>query len=407
MKFYWPILWLGIAIAGACPAQPIWPFDRVLQATLQSHPALMAKRATQTAAQADQRGAQWQRYPSVSAEATTQEGGAQASLLRLEQPVWTGGRITAGINAADQRLDAAGASIEETRLDLTLKVVAIYTEALRQQARKHSAEEGLKEHERLLGMIRRRVEQEVSSSADQRLAEARMYQASNDLSLASQGLRSALVQMTQLAGAPVAELEPLDGITSLPASDIEAAVAAALAYSPTLRRLAFEEAAASADISSKRSAFMPQVVARLERNIGQQVSDTRASLVLLAQPGAGLSAITGVDAALAKKEAAAMAREAAARDVRERVTLDWDEWMGAKQRLGNARLSRTMSTEVFASYTRQYVTGRKSWIDVLNAVREATQSEMALADALTQVSAAGLRLQALTGSLTTVNAQKP
>ena len=95
-----------------------------------------------------------------------------------------------------------------------------------------------------------------------------------------------------------------------------------------------------------------------------------------------------------------MAREAAERDMRERLTLDWNEWVAARLRLANAEQARAMSTQVFESYARQFTTGRKTWIDVLNAVREATQSELAVVDARAQMLAASLRLRALTGTLT-------
>jgi adhesin transport system outer membrane protein len=173
-----------------------------------------------------------------------------------------------------------------------------------------------------------------------------------------------------------------------------------------LRRLTYEEDAASADITSKRSAYMPQLALRLERSRGQ-INDSRVMLVLLAQPGAGLSALSGVDAAVAKHEAVQMAREAAVRDTRERVTLDWNEWTAARLRLENASESGAMSTEVFESYARQYVIGRKTWSDVLNAVREATQSQFALEDARAQAIAASLRLSAQSGTLKQLERSKP
>ena len=55
-----------------------------------------------------------------------------------------------------------------------------------------------------------------------------------------------------------------------------------------------------------------------------------------------------------------------------------------------------ISSEVFDSYARQYVIGRKSWIDVLNAVRETMTARFTLADARSQAFAAGLRLQVQT-----------
>lgn len=377
----------------------------MLQSALSSHPALQGKRSAQAAARAEQDGAEWQRYPALSVE-SAQANSGNSGLVRIEQPLWTGGRITAGINAAGSRFDAAGAALEEEKLNLSLRVIAAYTEAMRQKSRQQHAISGVAEHEKLLNMIRRRVGQEVSSLTDQRLAESRMYQAANDQSAATQAFNNSLTQLTQLAGKSVAEISTLEmGKLGAPAN-LEAILPLALSYSPVLRRLTYEEEAANADITSKRSAYMPQLVVRLERSMGQ-INDSRAMLVLLAQPGAGLSAMSGVDAAIAKREAVRMAREAAERDTRERVTLDWNEWTASRQRLENASQSRTMSTEVFESYARQYVIGRKTWSDVLNAVREATQSQFALEDAHAQTIAAGLRLSAQSGTLKQLERPKP
>ena len=415
MKFKTLVLTALTLMAGIAQAQqPTWTFEQVLASALASHPAMLGKRSAQAAARAEQEGAEWQRYPAFSAEASTQNrsantdqlGGENAGLVRLEQPLWSGGRITASIDAAGSRFDAAGAALDEAKLDLSLRVVAAYTEALRQKARQQHATSGVREHENLLRMIRRRVEQEVSSLTDQRLAESRLYQAANDLSLATQALNNALAQLAQLSGNPVAEVS-VQGVSELGApADFAAALTQALGWSPVLRRLAHEEEAANADIASKRSAYMPQLALRMERSVGQ-VQDSRAMLVLTAQPGAGLSAGSGVDAAIAKREAARMAREAAERDARERITLDWNEWVAARLRLENANQSRSISTEVFESYTRQYVIGRKTWLDVLNAVRETTQSELSAEDARAQMLAASLRLRAQGGTLNLNEGTKP
>jgi len=376
-------------------------FDQVMQAALTSHPLMMGKRSAQAAAQADREGAEWQRYPTPSLEASTQNGGA--GLLRIEQPLWSGGRISADIDAAGSRFDAAGAALNEAGQELTLKVIAAATEALRQQARQQHSQAGVKAHEKLLAMIQRRVAQEVSPLADQRLAASRLYAAVNELSVTTQALNNALAQLTQLAGQPVTAFSA-QGLseTGAPAS-LDAALDQALAYSPTLQRLTHEEEAANAEIASKRSVYMPKLALRLESTAGLEslglTLDNRAVLVLLAQPGAGLSAQSGAEAAVARREAVRMAREAAERDARERVTLDWNEWVAAPLRLENANQARTMSTEVSESYARQYTAGRKSWIDVLNAVREATQSELAEDDARAQMLAASLRLRAQTGTL--------
>lgn len=407
------LLALGFAAlavsAGTVNAQTAWPFDRVLEASLAGHPAILSKRSEQAAALADKDAAEWARFPTPSLEASSRslssrsassrsELDASTGLLRVDQPLWTGGRITAGIEAADSRLEAAAAALDETRLDIFLRVTAAYAEAARQKEREQSARTGVAEHEKLLDMIRRRVAQDVSSQTDQRLAESRLYQANTDLSLSSQALMSAFAQLSELAGAVVGDVSSERLLDPGAPASLTDAVASALAVSPALQRLRHEEAAALADIDSRRSAYMPQVVLRLEHSTGGVANDNRASIVLQMQPGAGLSAGAGVQAAIARREAIRLAREAAEREVRERVTRDWNEWLAARSRLEASRQFSEISNEVSESYRRQYVIGRKTWIDVLNAVRETTQARFTLADARAQTFAANLRLQAQTGA---------
>ena len=113
MKFRTIFLAALTLMTAAAQAQPVWNFGQLMQATLASHPLVLGKRSAQAAAQAEREGAEWQRYPSLSLEANTQSGGQNARLLRIEQPIWSGGRITAGITAAGSRFDAAGAALDE------------------------------------------------------------------------------------------------------------------------------------------------------------------------------------------------------------------------------------------------------------------------------------------------------
>jgi adhesin transport system outer membrane protein len=392
---------LALAI-GTAHAAPAWRFEELMRSAQATHPLISGKVYAEHAAEADQKGAEWQRYPTPSVEANAGGPNGKGSVVRLDQPLWAGGRIDSGIDAAARRVDAAGAAILEARRDLALRVIAGAAEATREQARRRHAESGVAAHDKLLQMIRRRVTQEVSPLADQRLAESRMYSASNDLSFANQALGSALAQLTQLAGQLVngvdeASWEAAARPEGLPA-DLDHAIELALAQSPTLQRLAFEEEAADADIQGKRAAYMPQVSFRLQSTNGSY-NENRAMLVLQAQPGAGLAAFSGVDAAIARREAARQTRASAQRDLRQQTALDWNEWTASRGRVDNAEQARATAAEVADSYARQYTAGRKTWLDVLNAVRENTQAELALDDARAQMRAAALRLKVETGVL--------
>lgn len=390
----------------ACLALPVqaetWTFPKLLEAARASHPLLAGKHSARDAARAEKEGAEWQRYPTPTLEASSDSHGDHSGILRLDQPLWTGGRISANLEAADRRLEAADVAIDEARLELAFKVIAAGAETVRQESRRAHAAAGVTEHEKLLSMIRRRVEQEVSPLADLRLAQSRLFTANNDLSFARQGRDNALAQLAQLTGGKVTALdaaswEAAAAPAGLPATP-EAALERALAHAPALRRLGIEVEAAAADIEGKKAVYMPQLNLRLETVQGT-TSDNRALLVLQAQPGAGFSARSGVQAAEARREALRQSLEAARRETTEALAVDWNEWTAARLRAENAEQARINAAEVADSYARQYTTGRKSWLDVLNAVRENTQAELTLDDARAQSHAAALRLKARLGML--------
>jgi adhesin transport system outer membrane protein len=396
-----------MALAASLVCVPVWaqtssPFQQALATALASHPSVLGKQADVRAAQADMEGAKWARYPVPTVEATSPAAGdgMPGGVLRIDQPLWTGGRISGSIDNAQRQVEVSGDAVVEARWTVSLQLISAYFEALRQAARQAHATAAIGEHEKLLGMIQRRVAQEVSPLVDQRFAESRLYQAHSDQSQATQSLNNAIAQLAQLTGQPTSVVA-WDGLDTqgVPAS-LEAAKQAAIDASPTLRRLRSEAAIAEATIDIRRSSYKPQVLLRLERQAGGSlVADSRAMIVLQAQPGAGLSAFTAVDSAVAKRDSALMAIEAAKSDLNTRVSVDWDDYIASTSRLSDSQRSSAMSAEIFDSYARQYVIGRKSWIDVLNAVRESVQANFLLEDARAQSVAAAMRLRLSCGLL--------
>lgn len=386
-----------MALPEARPARADDDLARLLAQAMSTHPIVEGRRAALEASRADREGAEWQRFPTPSLEATTRDSGTSASLLALEQPVWTGGRITAGVRAAGFREEAARSAVTESQETIALRVINAYGELLRQQQRLLHAEASVAEHERLLAMITRRVEQEVSPPADREFALARLAQARIEQSLARQGAQAARSQLSQLVGQPVQQVaEPAARLRPLPTS-LDSAVARAIERSPVLARLDRSALAAEEEVTTRRSALQPQLAVRLEKQFGT-LADNRALVVLRAQPGAGLSAGAAVASAQRRVDEARLAREDAVRSLREQVETAWVAYLAAEERVSGSRQSVEMSRLVSESYARQYVAGRKSWIDVLNAVREATQSQFALADAQAQSRSAGLTLWLLTAA---------
>jgi len=110
-------------------------------------------------------------------------------------------------------------------------------------------------------------------------------------------------------------------------------------------------------------------------------------------PGAGFANIVEAQAINTRILSTEQSVEAVLRETLQSMQNDREEFTNARVRLASLDQSVKGSDKVLESYQRQFQAGRKSWLDLLNAVRELAQNQYALADAKASMAAAMLRLQ--------------
>ncbi|GFO68944.1 RND transporter [Geomonas limicola] len=382
-----------------------YSFEQLMSAASASYPTVLSRESAREAAAADVKSAEWQRFPAPSIETNTDRSGNNNVVFRLQQVLWAGGGITGGIQAARAQYDASDKAIREAQYDVVSQLIEAYVDAVRQQERRVISRQNLKQHQLLDDTIKRRVASEISPEVDHQLSLSRLSQAVNDLSVIDQALSRSLTTLSQLSGHSVTEATPLELASIAVPATRDLAVHDAVAVSPSLARLSFEERAAEAQVTVKKAALWPQVALRYEKSFNNNASiygatsDNRIMAVVQAQPGAGLSAFTGVASAEARTRAARQEREATMRDLERVISNAWNDREAARNQLEYANRARTSAQDVAESYKRQYIIGRKAWLDVLNAVREATQSELSVVDARAQLAVTTLKLALYTDNL--------
>lgn len=364
------------------------------------HPSVAARLSESEAARQRLEGAEWGRFPSLSAQYGSDQLGRRTTTTRIEQPLWTGGQITGRIEGAGAGVRSAEASVIESQQEIMTRVATAFTELGRVRARQAAATSNVAEHERLAALIGRRVASQVSPASDGVMAQARLAQARAELSQLDALEVRARTTLEQALDRRISEIR-LPEKRRLPFASVAAATNAALNYSPALRRLSAAEEAAAAEVTVRRSTTMPRVVARYDHTFGDSaLSGDRIFVAVEYQLGAGLSSFAGVREAEALRQATLLAREAARRDLLDAIGADWGDLEALGKQAVDLRLQVDSTTEVFDSFVRQYSVGRKTWIEVLNAQREASQARYALADAEWGSLRAAVRLQLATGEIT-------
>ena len=400
------LFWAGSALgqpsAVAAQSQEL-DLPSLMRFALDRYPSIAARRQEYAAAQGVLDGARWQRYPSVSVSgAALGSNGAAPSTISVQQILWAGGRIEAGIAAADARRLAASSGTLVEEQNVLERTVAAYVELQRQQARLLASQDNVRRHEELYGLIARRVGQEVSSAADSALAMARLAQARAERQQILAAIGNARASLQSLSGEAVRGVVALDAPT-LGFDSLQEALTAAENFSPEIARQRLLASAATSDLEVRKGLLLPSLAARVEhlRNpvIGIHSSTDRALLAFEFQPGAGLSALSAVQEAEARRLGALSAVEGSRLDLEQKLNSAWiDAQSSASQREPLRVLART-NVAIVDSFLRQYRVGRKSWLDVLNAQREAVQARYSLADIDAQALSGALRVRLVTGAL--------
>lgn len=369
---------------------PLWSsadmmtLQDALSLSLRSHPAVAAKKNEYMASESALEGSLYQRYPNISAQSNAvpiNGTPTRMNSVRLDQPLWTGGRISSQIEGATARLGAAKSNLNEVEQDMVIKTAVAFIEVIRTSLRLEVAEENITEFQRLLELIERRSKSEVSSLSEVIVAKARLQQAKSDkinLESSHENYKADLEQLTSKKIERLVFPNPDLTLTSTLNDVLESAVT----KSPALKRTSFEVQAAEADIGLKESALYPQVSVRYEKFWGDLAS-RNSDIVYLAfayQPGAGLSSFSAIDESRSKKLSSTLSGETLKKELSDKIRVDWNKVRSSSQQIEVLKELVVAARDTYESSVRQYAVGRKNWVEVLNARKEYAAAKNSLID---------------------------
>jgi adhesin transport system outer membrane protein len=292
----------------------------------------------------------------------------------------------------------------ETRKAIIERAINAYAEAMRLQSRITIADTAIEDFEQLTAMIDRRVESGISPKADAINVRARLQQANSERLQLYLQRRNVHTELELLIGQRFSELVVPQAL--LPGGiSLEDAVHITLQNAPELARLNAEERVAEETIAATRSSLSPSLSLRYQRIFGGSTlyATDQVFLGVTYQPGSGLSSLSAISEAEARRSGATYAREAIRLELMNRVRSLWQQSESSRRELIVLNELVASTQEVYASFLRQFPVGRRTWLEVLLARRDATQAQYALSDTQWTGFAAELKLQLVTGELAARN----
>ncbi len=347
----------------------------LINQAVRTHPSIAAAEASVRAAGADVRSTKWQRFPSLSVEGLflNQQSNKLQPQVIAEQPLWTGGRISEAIRRVEMRKNVASAAYDEAVLAIASSTAQAFYEVHRWRERNALLSVSLEQHNRMVATMERRVAQEVSPLSDLELARTRALQVEQQLFQGNAKERSALNVLRALVEDPLLNLAGSSPDVQIwPKLEDANVIEQSLIFSPNLKRLKFEALALGAEARIARVSILPQLSSQYS------YSDTfghRVGVVLKAQTDGGLSRFAAADAARQRVEAGELQILAGERQLRDQLFALLREYESATSRLAGSEAASDAAQRITDSYLRQFTSGRRSWLDVMNAVREETAAK--------------------------------
>jgi outer membrane protein len=180
----------------------------------------------------------------------------------LFEPLYTGGRIAAGVDAADHQRLAANHDLEAAVQDLALETTTAYWSLVTARETAHVLTQSLASFEAHLQDAQNRLDVGLSAKSDVLAVQVERDRAELGRLRAENALAIANEELVRLVGLPAdARIEPADEVPAPapPTAEPEALVASALATRPELIALRSRQDAAHAAVRIARAPGLPQV----------------------------------------------------------------------------------------------------------------------------------------------------
>lgn len=375
-------------------------FEQALQTTMKYNPAISGKQSEVNAKGFGVEAAEAAWLPSASTEFNNLADNVTQGQINIDQPLWSFGRIESRISAAKAEVVVDEMDLLRVQRELLQRTALAYANVKAIEANQVVAQSDIEAHKKLLAHVERRSQGLMASDTDVSLAQSRLVLAqARDRRYAGQ-LKRAKAELIALTVKPVATEQSIpEAYLKLPSENI---TTLALRGSADIANKEAALASAKHQIQVAKTETYPTLMLRGEHELLDNsiagAKDSRLGLVFSASfNGLGQVGASNTRAAEARYQATlddlAFTQNTIVRDV---DTLLSDLETAEALAQGQVDVIDSLS-DTLTSYERQYDSGFKSWLDLLNMQRELTEQKLQLVLFENQQVQARAILTAMTG----------
>jgi len=322
---------------------------------------------------------------------TINEGNTAQIGLSFSQPIWTGGRVAASVNAANADVLAGRETLRRVEAQVLVSVIQAYSDTRRDQETLRIRQENVNVLTRQLQESNARFDVGEVTRTDVAQSQARLSQAQALLQSAVAQLAITRATYATLVGQNPGDLAPEPSLAYMLPTDPDEAFKLAEQFNPQLRAQQFTEQASRARVAGAHAERMPNVTASVTYGYGGPAipnkpldpfeaqlysRSTRATVNATLPLFTGGLASSRIRQAVERNNTDRITVEGVRRSVLQNVTTFWSQLIAARANISSSD-EQVRAARIAAEGTRQeQQVGLRTTIDVLNAEQELRQAEL-------------------------------
>lgn len=398
---------LSLAMA-AVLSLPAWAadpmnIDELIVKGVETHPLVGSAMADEQASKEGITAAKlsYLPTPSIGAGEDPETGGITSSLT-VRQSLWTGGQLTANVNQAIYDHKAAEASVYEKKNEVAKNIIDVWQSYIYSVALQELYVRTLTDLRSFEAMMGRRVSQGVSARIELDVVKNRILQDYNAHQSSVEQQKIAEARLEQMIGEKLHKTNnkiPLALLAKYAegAADYygKLAFADASHNNPSVIRQRYAVESARQAVKAQQASRYPKLFVQYQYIYNHKERRTKGDWTwgLSYDPGAGFSNIALERASRARVQGLVHSQEAARRTAMESIQTQYQQFISTKDQQASLIAAIKGAKIVAESYQRQFIAGRKTWLEVLNAVREHAQYQQQLLQVQSQMVANFYKLQ--------------
>jgi outer membrane protein len=338
----------------------------------------------------------------------TGQSPSASAQLQAVQPLYAGGKISAGIRQARAGIDSADRSFDAARQNLILDVITAYVDVRRDREAVAIRQNNVEVTGEQVRAAEDRFEVGVVTRTDVAQAQARLEGARAALAGAEATLQGSEAVYEYLTGQRPGDLVKPPALPPLPV-DIETAFSDANENNPSIRAAREELRAANAGVDSAKADGRPQI--NLVGTAGVQEYwgdlDRRDTSVSAVAQGSiplfnGGSVKASVNAAKLQREQARRRVDSLETQVRAQVAQAWYGYEAATRAIEASRRQVEAAEIAYEGAKEELAVGVRTTLDVLDQEQQLFEARLALVGAERDAYVAAHQLLRATGGLDTI-----